>query len=304
MTKPEISVVTGAVGYTGKYITQRLLSLGGRVKTLAGHPDRPHPFGTRVDAAPLSFDEPSALVRDLEGAYTLYNTYWIRFPRGSASFDHAVRNSRVLIRAAAAGVRRLVHISIANASRDSDLPYFRCKGLVEEAVRESGLSHSIVRPTLVFGKEDMLMNNIAWGLRRFPLFPIFGKGDYHLRPVYVGDVARIAVDGGAGEANETVDAVGPERFTFEEMVRLIGTAVGARSRLVHTSPVLALGLTRVLGTLMKDVVLTSDEIKGLMAGLLDTTCPPTGTTELSTWLQKNSAQLGAAYVSEVRRNWG
>ncbi len=302
---PELSVVTGALGYTGRYIAGRLLSEGGRVKTLTGHPDRPNPFGDRLEVASLQFDDAGRLAHDLEGASTLYNTYWIRFAWREVTFEKAVENTRVLIRAAEdAGVRRIVHISISNASSDSPLPYFRGKGLAEEAVSASRMSHAIIRPTEVFGVEDVLINNIVWALRRFPVFPIFGAGDYRLQPVYVEDLAEIAVRAGREESDRVIDAFGPETYTYEGLVRLLAREAGSRARLVHVPPALALVLTRLVGYVMRDVVLTPDEIEGLMAGLLAVDeGPTTASTRFSEWLKQNAALLGHRYVSALDRHY-
>ncbi|MDP3061675.1 MAG: NAD(P)H-binding protein [Chloroflexota bacterium] len=304
MTDRDFDVVTGAFGYTGKYVARRLLAGGRRVHTLTGHPDRPDPFGGQVDVAPLDFHDPAGLARGLQGAATLYNTYWVRFPRGEVTFDRAVENSRVLFRAAGeAGVRRIVHISITNADEASTLPYFRGKGLVERALVESGLSHAIVRPTVVFGAEDILINNIAWLLRRFPVFVVFGSGQHRLQPVFVEDLAEIAVSAGQRSDNLTVDAVGPETFTFNEVVRLVRRAVRSRAVIAHSPPGLGLLLGRLVGRLVGDVVITRDEIDGLMAGLLVSTAPPTGVTPLSRWLAENASTLGTRYASELRRHY-
>ena len=298
------SVVTGAFGYAGRYITRRLLSMGTPVKTLTGRPDRPNPFGDRVAVAAFDFDNLGRLTQSLEGADVLYNTYWVRFPRGPMTFEKAVENTKTLIRAAeGAGVRRIVHFSITNADPDSPLPYFRGKALLEEAVRSSSLSYAIVRPTVIFGEGDILVNNIAWFLRRFPVFSIFGSGDYRLQPIFVEDVAEIAVDAANRNEDLAVDAVGPETFTFEEMVRLIADKVDGNSRLVHVAPQLALWLSRLAGFLVRDVVLTRDEIDGLMANLLVSEGPPTGRMRLSDWLEQNSSAVGARYASELRRHY-
>lgn len=181
---PELNVVTGAFGYTGKHIARHLLDIGKQVRTITGHPDRDNPFGGRVPAFPFNFDNPAALVKNLRGATTLYNTYWVRFNRGRVSFDTAVENTRKLISACVdAGVQRIVHVSITNASADSPLPYFRGKGLLETEIIQSGLSYAIIRPTVIFGPEDVLINNIAWLLRRFPVFAVPGAGDCRLQPV-------------------------------------------------------------------------------------------------------------------------
>ena len=149
----------------------------------------------------------------------------------------------------------------------------------------------------------MLLNNIAWALRRFPAFPIYGSGGYRLQPVYVEDVARIAVTAANGAANQVIDAVGPETYTFDEVVRLIAGTIGIKARLVHLPPGMALGLTRLVGLFVNDVVLTRDEVKGLMAGLLVSGDPPSGETRLSQWLTNNADHLGRSYTSELRRHW-
>ena len=300
----QMDVVTGAFGYTGRHIARRLLEMGRTVKTLTGHPARFDPFDGRVAAEPLDFSQPDRLRESLRGAATLYNTYWIRFPHGATTFDTAVANSRVLLKAAVeAGVRRVVHISITGANSASPLPYFRGKGLVEEELTGQGVSYGIVRPTIVFGDEDILLNNIAWALRRFPMFPLPGRGQYRVQPVYVGDLAKIAVRAGMEEANVVRDGAGPETLTFAQMVQAIRSTVGSRTVTIPVPPYLALALSSAIGLLVRDVVLTKDEIRGLMAGLLVSRDPPTGTVALSDWLQQNKATLGRRYRSELSRHY-
>jgi len=304
MEDSELCVVTGAFGYTGKYITHRLLAAGKRVKTITGHPDRPNPFGLDVNVASFSFGDPKGLTHTLKGATTLYNTYWVRFPYRKVSFETAVHNTRILISAAeSAGVRRIVHISITNASIESPLPYFSGKGLVEKAIAESRLSYAIIRPTVIFGAEDILINNIAWLLRRFPVFAIPGTGDYRLQPIYVEDVAEIAVNAGQTDENLIVDAVGPEVFTFEELVQLLAKTVGSQARTIHVNPRLALSLSRLVGYALRDIVLTRDEIAGLTANLLVSDRPPTGQTRLSEWLAANAHSVGRRYAPELARHY-
>lgn len=304
MEAPELNVVTGAFGYTGKYITWRLLSVGKGVRTLTGHPNRENPFGEQVSVSPFSFDNPSELVKALQGATTLYNTYWVRFSHGQVTFDKAVENTKTLIKAAEeAGVQRIVHVSVTNASEESPLPYFRGKGLVEKAIIHSRLSYAIIRPTLVFGAEDILINNIAWLLRRVPVFAIPGSGDYRVQPVFVEDVAEIAVSTAHHHENVVVDAVGPEVYTFDELVRLIADKIRRGAKIVHLSRGLALLLSRMIGYLLRDVLLTRDEVEGLMSNLLVSESPPTGQTRLSDWLAQNADSVGARYASELNRHY-
>lgn len=301
---PSVDVVTGAFGFIGRYITMRLLSRGKSVRTLTDHPGRENPFGDQVSIAPLDFTNTSGLLESLHGADVLYNTYWIRFPRGGVTFEQAVENTRVLVQAAvSAGVRRIVHISITSASVNSPLPYFRGKGLVEGIITDSGLSHVIIRPTVVFGPGDILVNNIAWLLRRFPFFGVFGTGEYRVQPVYVDDVAEIAVNAGDEYEGVTVDAVGPETYTYRELVRLIACKIGRQARIIQLRPTLALLFSRLIGYLVKDTPVTSDEIRGLMSNLLVSREPPTGQTRLDDWLEENSDVVGKRYASELARHY-
>lgn len=304
MADAEVNVITGAFSYTGKYITRRLLAMGKDVRTLTGHTDRPNPFGERVQVLPFNFDHPGALVESLRGASTLYNTYWIRFSHGQTTFETAVKNTLTLFEAARdAGVRRVVHVSITNPSQTSRLPYFRGKALLEQALLRSGLSYAIVRPTVIFGTEDILINNIAWLLRHFPVFPLFGSGSYCLQPVYVEDMADLVVRVGRQNENVIVDAAGPDIFTFEQMVRLIADKLHRRARLLRVRPGLAFALAKVIEPLVGDVLITRDEIAGLMANLLISQQAPTGHTHLGDWLEEHAQQVGAKYASELQRHY-
>lgn len=298
--------VTGAFSYTGRYITKHLLAQGHEVITLTGHPNRTDPFGGKVQAYPLDFDEAS-MTKSLAGVDTLYNTYWIRFDKGSNTQPQAVENTRTLVRAAkAAGVRRMVHISIANPSADSHLPYYWGKAANEKAVIESGMSYAIVRPTVLYGEkgtEDVLINNIAWLLRRFPFFGQMGDGKYKIQPVHVDDLAKLAVEAGGRSDNVIWDAVGPDIFTFDELVRLIGEKIGHPKPILHLAPGLALLAAQFISLFVSDVVLTPEEVEGLMANLLISPEPPRTQTHLADWLTKNRQTVGAVYASELQRHY-
>jgi uncharacterized protein YbjT (DUF2867 family) len=299
----ELHAITGAFGYSGRHVTERLLARGARVRSLTGHPDRPDPFGGRVEVIPFRFDDPAALAASLRGVRVLHNTYWVRFDHGRSTFERAVANSRALFRAAAeAGVERIVHVSITNPSDRSPLPYFRGKAEVERALRESGLSHAILRPAVFFGGRDVLVNNIAWLLRRLPVFGVV-PGDYGIRPVHVDDVAALAVEQAESRTDATIDAVGPETFSYRELVRVVARAVGSRARLVPVPGALLLAAARLVGRLVGDVALTPDEVKGLTANLLVTSRPATGETRFSEWVGAHGAELGRTWASELARHY-
>jgi uncharacterized protein YbjT (DUF2867 family) len=300
-----VSAVTGAFSFTGSHIAARLLADGERVRTLSRRPDPAHPLSARVEPGTLQFADADRLRADLAGATTLYNTYWIRFPRGAVTWEHVLANTRALLRAAAeAGVRRIVHLSVTGAREDSPLAYYRHKAFAERAVREAGLaSHAVLRPTLVFGRGDILVNNIAWLLRRLPAFVIPGAGDYRLAPVAVEDVAALAVALGRRGDDVTTDAAGPDTLTFAALVRLVRAAVRARCRLVRAPVRVALALAGAAGALRGDALVTREELAGVMAELLVSEEAPTGRRRLADWLAAEGSALGRSFVSERERNW-
>ena len=299
-----MDIVTGAFGYIGKYIARHLLDAGRQVRTITTHPDKENPFGSAVEAFPFDFDKPKLLTEHLRGAHTLYNTYWVRFAYGGATFEQAVENTKTLFRCATdAGVKKIVHISVTNASETSTLPYYVGKARQEKALVESGVAYAIVRPTLVFGKEDILVNNIAWLMRKFPVFPIFGTGRYRVQPVFVEDLASIAAASAREPESRVLDAIGPETFSFEELVALIGAKMGRNVRLIHLPPALGILLGQIIGWFVRDVVLTMDEAKGLMDSLLCSEDVPNGKTRFSEWLDTNADSLGTSYSSEIERHF-
>jgi NADH dehydrogenase len=302
MIEPALHVVTGAFGYSGRYIAQRLLDCGHRVRTLTNSMDRENAFQGRVEALPYDFDAPDRLTESLRGAAVLYNTYWVRFNHRTFTHAQAVRNTQALFRAAKrAGVGRIVHVSITNPSEDSELEYFHGKAVLERSLRESGIPHTILRPTVLFGKEDILVNNIAWTLRRLPVFGVFGDGQYRLQPIYVDDLAKLAVEQGTASGSRTLDAIGPETFTYRELVRTVGEIIGKRRPIISVAPWLGYAVAWAVGKFVGDVIVTREEIAGLMQDLLVTRSPPTGQTRLTDWTREHAATLGVKYASELAR---
>lgn len=297
-------VVTGAFGFSGRSIARKLLASGKRVLTLTSRAGDDPEIAGRISVVPFNFGDPDRLTESLRGADVLYNTYWIRFARGEKTFDRAVENSRILIRAAKdAGIRKIVHVGIANPSLDSPLPYYRGKALVEQAIIQSGLSYAILRPAVLFGDQGILINNIAWFLRHLPVFAVPGEGEYRMQPIFAEDLAQLALDLAGREENVILDAIGPEKCTFNEWLQLIGDAVGRKPMVMHLHPKLVILTTGLIGRVVGDVVLTRDEVKGLMANLLVSDQPPTATTRLSDWLKENSSWLGKTYMSELKKHY-
>ncbi len=298
-----LHVVTGALGYTGRSVTEQLLDRGARVRTLTNSPNRPNPFAGRIELRPLAFDDPRALTASLEGADVLYNTYWVRFNHRLFTFDEAVRNTKVLFDAAKrARVRRIVHVSILHADEADDLGYYKGKHELEDALRALGVSHAIIRPGVLFGRGDILVNNIAWTLRKLPIFGVFGDGAYKLRPLHVDDMASLMIDHAHRAENTQTDAVGPERFTYRALVSKIGEIIGVQRTIMPVHPGVGHAVSTMLNPLVGDVIITREEIKGLMRNLLDSDQPaPPDAIPLTAWATEHRETLGRRYASEVGR---
>ncbi len=281
-----------------------MLNEGHRVRTLTNSLNRANPFGDKIEAHPFNFENKAALVESMRGAEVFYNTYWVRFNYTMSGFQHsvAVENTLRMFEAAKeAGVKRIVHISITNPSKESPLEYFSGKAVLEEALINSGISYCILRPTVLFGKEDILINNIAWTLRRLPVFGVFGDGKYRLQPIYVDDLAQLMVEQGKSRENKIIDAIGPETFTYRELAETVGEIIGAKRPIISVPIWFGYASGWVIGKMVNDVLITREEIEGLMADLLYTKSIPAASTKLTEWTRKHKDTLGAHYASELAR---
>jgi uncharacterized protein YbjT (DUF2867 family) len=296
-----VDAVTGGFSYSGAAVAAELARRGRQVRTLTNHPRR----DTRgMEVRPLSLSNPDGLRRSLSGVDTLYNTYWVRFPHGAVTFDTAIEGSAALFAAAAdAGVRRIVHISITSADVTSPYAYFRGKGLVEEHLAACGVSYAIVRPAILFGGDGVLINNIAWLMRRSPVTLVGGGGTYRIRGIHIDDLAALMADHGEHDTNTVVDAVGPETMTFAELLRHIRTNVGARTLIAPVPGALFPAITWTLGLALRDTLLTREEYLAMADGMADSDAPTTGRVRLSDWITENRDTLGRTYAHELRRHF-
>ncbi len=300
--KKDIHAVTGAFGYSGKYIAKRLVAGGKQVRTLTNSTERHNTLGDQIQIHPFNFDKPEALIESLQDVTVLYNTYWVRFNHTHFKHTEAVHNTKQLFNAAKiAGVERIVHVSITNPSLDTDLEYFHGKAVLEQNLIDTGIPHTILRPTVLFGFEDILVNNIIWLLRRFPFFGVFGDGQYKLQPIYVDDLAKLAVEQGDATDNTVINAIGPETFTFHGLVETLASCCDLSRPIIQIPPGVGYFVGKLVGWITKDVVITREEIRGLMENRLYVDTPPTGKTSLTDWVQKHADRLGRKYTSELRR---
>ncbi len=303
MSDKNTYAVTGAFGYSGKYIAAKLLSQNKRVITLTNSINRPNPFGTKVKACKFNFDNQAELVKSLSEVKTLINTYWVRFNHKTFKHSEAVDNTLILFEAAkAAGVEKIVHVSISNPSKTSHLEYFSGKAILEEALINTGISHSILRPTIIFGQEDILINNIAWMVRTMPIMGVFGDGKYKVQPIHVLDLAETAVQEAENPNNIIIEAIGEETYEYKELVKTIANILGINRKIISVSNGFGYFMSKIIGWWKNDYVVTREEIDGLKSNLLYTPdAKPIGKIKLSQWIQENKNTLGKVYSNELQR---
>ena len=274
------------------------------MRTLTNAVGRDDPFQGMVEVMPIDFTNHDLLVSSLRGADVLYNTYWVRYKNRKDGYAHeiAVENTRKLLLAAEeAGVNRIVHFSVAHPTKAPDWSYFRGKVEVENLLTESSLSYAILRPTVFFGGErDVLINNMAWLIRKFPVFGIFGMGNYLIQPIHIEDVAKVAVEQGESVEDVVLDVAGPEIFTYREYVTLIAKSIGVRRLIIPVPPIVGWAVGKVVGAILRDRVITRAEIKGLMRGLMATDAEPLGKIKFSEWVATNGADLGVKYHNDLK----
>ena len=302
----ELHAVTGAFGFTGKYITKALLDKGYDVCTLTNSPGRPNPFNNKIATRPLDFNDYNELVKSLKGVSVLYNTYWIRFnySKGKLLFQHAqaAKNTVRLFEAAKeASVKHIVHISIANAAEDSPYEYYMWKAKLEKSLSELGVSYTIIRPAVIFGKEDILVNNLAWSLRKMPVFAVFGNGKYKMQPVFVEDLAKLAVESGQSTESKIIDAAGPELYTYLELIIMLCGVLHKKRIIIKLPSPLVYYASKIIDLFTGDILLTKDEMNMVRDNLMYSKNPPLCKTKLSEWCTQNLSTLGIHYASEIAR---
>jgi uncharacterized protein YbjT (DUF2867 family) len=303
MADARIALVTGAFSFIGSAAARSLLARGFTVRTLTNRTTPVNDPGGAIEAHPLQFEDTAALVEAMRGADVFVNTYWVRYAYVGTAFETAIANTGSLLQAAReAGVRRFVHVSVSNPSLDSPLDYYRGKAQLEAMVRDSGLSYAIVRPTLVLGPNDILVNNIAWLLRRFPVFAMPGSGRYRVQPVTLEDTGEIIADAALATEDMTVDAAGPQIMTFEALVREVAAAIGRPARIIHVPPSVVLAMLRVLNRMVGEVILSRQELDGLMTERLVSADPPRGHESVTRWLRDHGDEVGRRYASEMQRH--
>jgi len=294
-------MVTGAFSFTGRHVAKRLLEEGEEVRTMTRFPQSASPFAEAVPAVPFDYDDVGALTQALRGCDRLINTYWRRQPEGNLGYDRVVQQSKNLFAAAkAVGIERIVHMSI-NDPHGKKFPYFRAKCATERAVRECTVSSVVVRPQLVFGDGELLINNLAWTLRQSRLAAVPGDGQYLMQPIHASDYAELIVGLSRNRRDGVVNGVGPDVMTYDDMVSMVGNAIGRKPRILHVHPKFFDRVARLINRFVEEPTVLDYEVYGCLVENGVVPREPQGTRRLVDWLRDHADSLGRRYADQDRR---
>ena len=302
-------LVTGAFSFTGSFISRELLKSNDEISTFTNHPNENKEYFSQVRVFPYCFNEYQKMVDYLKDISIVINTYWIRFPKRGVTWENAISNSKILFDACRdAGVGKIIHISVTNPSLKSPYPYFKGKARVEDYLRSCNVQYVIIRPALIFSEGDILINNMAWIMRRSPVFGIFGSGKFKVQPISQEDLAKIVVQNVNSDLknNSIIDAIGPETLEFKQLLRLITDSTGSKTLILPFWGYLKwipFVFSKLFGYLLRDVLLTRHEMNALIDNLLLTDSPSLGSQSIKKWLKENGDELGKFYAHEINRHY-
>jgi uncharacterized protein YbjT (DUF2867 family) len=274
--------VTGGTGFVGANVIR---ALGNRPLRLLVR-DRAKYRGLiseQVELVEGDVTNPDSLRSALDGCTAVLHLVAIIEPKPGESFDGNIRKGteNVLNEAHAAGASRFFQMSAIGAQDNPDFPYHQAKWRAEQAVKASGLDWTIFRPSVIYGPGDGLISVLAGVIRSFPIIPVVGDGKSRFQPIEVGDVAEAiarAIED-PSTAGQTLDLVGPDILTYEEMLDTIAAGIGKEKRKLHL-PVglmnLVVAASRPLPKSIRPPV-TSEQLKMLA---LDNTSNHPATAEL------------------------
>ena len=262
-----VVTVFGGTGFLGRRIVRHLRLHGFCVRVASRHPDRGHALGpddARLRAVKADVRDQRLVADALADAYGAVNAVSLYLEQGLETFHsvHVESAQRVAAQAQRAGVRRLVHVSGIGADPRSQSLYIRKRGEGELAVREAFAEAILIRPAVMFGRDDAFLTTILKLLNRLPLFPMFGNGQMRLQPINVEDVgeaiAKILQREQTGP--NMFECGGPSVYSYEELLRVVANAAGIKPILLPV-PIAAWGALAWISEMLPSPPITRNQVE-------------------------------------------
>ncbi|HSA78438.1 MAG TPA: complex I NDUFA9 subunit family protein [Nitrospirota bacterium] len=258
-------LVTGGSGFVGGHLIRRLRQEGLPVRALARHPDRVQPLkDLGVEVVPGDISNKVSLEKAAEGIERVIHLVGIIQETPGVTFRgvHVEGTRNVIEAARKAGVRHFFHQSALGTRPGAKSEYHRTKWEAEELVRQSGIPHTILRPSLIYGPGDKFTIRLSEMLRRAPVMPVIGSGKYRVQPIYIDDVVSCMVKVVIGDAflNEIYEIGGPDQLTYKEVTAAIAEAMGLKRPAVHVPLFFVKPIAHALETVLSNPPLTTDQL--------------------------------------------
>jgi len=296
-------LVTGASGFVGNVVVKELLAQGHEVRALVRRgSEKKLQERERVEIAPGDCLDHEALEVAAAGCDAVIHLVGIirEFPGRGITFEqvHVQATRNVVDAAQAAGARRYLHMSALGARPEPADPYHVTNFQADEYVINSALTHTIFRPSVIYGPEDQSINLFARHIRRLAFFPIIGDGTYRLQPVPVWTVARalvMALELPTSE-NRIYEVGGPEPLTYNEVIDTIARVLGRKIKKIH-QPVWTMQFAANLCGRFRWFPLTPGQLRMLLEG---STCDPKAFFEDFGLTPEHFSEGLASYLPEKR----
>ncbi len=272
-------LVTGGTGFVGTHVCRSLIARGflPRLLVRTGSEGKiPEDVRKACRVTPGDATDREAVEYAVQGTKMIVHLVGIirEFPERDITFErlHVAATRNVVDAARRWEISRFVHMSALGARPGGPTGYFDSKGRAEEVVRRSGLSWTIIRPSVIFGPGDQFLKVLTGVLRKAPFVPVPGDGSYRLQPVFIGDVAKGFADAAMRPDLEgkIFEAGGPQRLSYNELLDAVAASVGRRARKIHI-PLSILRPTVRFMERFKKFPLTTEQLEMLLAG---NTCDP------------------------------
>lgn len=225
--------ITGGTGFVGRHLAQSLLADGHTVVLIARGKDQRDPSVNSEPGVTVVYcdvSEQSSLATALQGCDAVAHCAGINRELGEQTFQKVhVEGTRVVVEAAkAAAVNKILLISFLRARENGPSKYHRSKAAAEEVVRNSGINYTILKPGVIYGKGDHMLDHLSHAFYSVPIFGLVGLKEKQVAPLAVQDLIVVMKEAlvNGGMPNETLYLIGPQHMTLSTAVKTVAKVVG------------------------------------------------------------------------------
>lgn len=262
--------VTGATGFVGRNLVNRLLKDNHEVTVLAHHKSGENLFDNRVRLFTGSVSNIAEMVPVFQNSLIVFHLVGIITETRKNTFEKTVaQGTRNLVAASReANVKKIIYLSALGTSADAETAYHKTKYQAERAIKESGLDWTIFRASVIYGKNDGFLRTMSSVIKFLPFIPIFGDGKYKMQPVFIEDLTDVLTKALVYplSSRQTIDIGGPEQLEYVMVMEMIKKALRKRRLNFHIPFAVIMPGAAILERVLRPAPLTVDMLKMLKMG--------------------------------------